>query len=94
MRTKKATKHNTQSDHTQFGIYNWFALKGVTDKEIIKETIHNFCQENGFYMEGFSFTKGKEIEICNWVAGRFVKFAVYAGNFLKDNNYIPHTHAK
>ena len=89
MRTKRATRYHGPYEHNQFGIYNWFRLKGITNKEIIHETIHNFCQDNGFYMEGFIFKKGKEAEICNWVADRFQKFAPYAGRFLKDNNYIP-----
>ena len=94
MRTKRATRYNSPPEHNQFGIYNWFRLKGITNKEIIYETIHNFCQDNGFYMEGFSFKKGKEAEICNWVADRFRKFAPYASKFLKDNNYVPISHSK
>ena len=94
MRTKRATRNNSQVEHNQFGIYNWFRLKGITNKEIMQETIHNFCQENGFYMEGFNFSKGKEVQICNWVANRFTKFATYAGKFLKDNNYVPVSHSK
>lgn len=94
MRTKKATRNNSQVEHNQFGIYNWFRLKGVTNKEVMKETIYNFCQDNGFFMDGFRWTKGKEVEIFNWVANRFQKFAPYAGKFLKDNNYIPVTQQK
>lgn len=94
MRTKRATRYNSQVEHNQFGIYNWFRLKGVTNKEVIKETIHNFCQDNGYDMTDFNFSTGKERTIFNWVANRFQKFAPYAGKFLKDNNYIPETHSK
>lgn len=86
MRSKKATRFNSQSQHNQYGIYNWFRLKGITNKEVMQETIHNFCKDNGFDMEEFSFSK-KESQIYNWVANRFGKFATYARNFLKDNNY-------
>ena len=92
MRTKRATRYNSQVEHNQFGIYNWFKLKGITNKDIIKETIHNFCQENGYDMTGFNFSN--ERQIFNWVANRFQKFAPYAGKFLKDNNYIPMSHSK
>jgi len=94
MRTKRATRYNKQPEHNQFGIYNWFRLKGITNKDVIKETIHNFCQDNGFAMEGFEFFGSKEREIFNWVANRFQKFAPYAGVFLKENNYIPSSHQK
>jgi len=90
MRTKRATRFNAQSEHNQYGIYNWFRLKGVTNKEVIKETIHNFCQDNGYDMTGFNFSN--ERPIFNWVANRFQKFAPYAGKFLKENNYIPLSH--
>lgn len=65
MRTKRATRYNSPVEHNQFGIYNWFRLKGINNKEIMQETIHNFCKDNGFYMEGFNFSKGKEVQICN-----------------------------
>lgn len=94
MRSKKATRYNSVVEHNQFGIYNWFRLKGVTNKEVMYETIQNFCQDNGFYMDGFNFSKGKEQQICNWVANRFKLFATYSGKFLRDNNYIPHSHKK
>lgn len=93
MRTKKATKHNSQDQHNQFGVYNWFRLKGISSKEVIQETVHNFCQESGFCMDGFSFSK-KEKEIFNWVAGRFQAFAAYSGKFLQENNYTPSSHSK
>ncbi len=92
MRTKRATRNNSQNEHNQFGIYNWFKLKGITNKDTIKETVHNFCQENGYDMTGFNFSN--ERQIFNWVANRFQKFATYAGKFLKDNNYIPMSHSK
>lgn len=85
MRTKRPTRYNSQPEHNQYGIYNWFRLKGITNKEIIKETIHNFCQDNGYDMKGFDFSNEKTI--FNWVANRFQQFAPYAGKFLKENNY-------
>jgi len=92
MRTKRATRFNAQPEHNQYGIYNWFRLKGITNKEVIKETIHHFCQDNGYDMTGFDFSK--ERTIFNWVANRFQKFAPYAGRFLQENNYTPHSHSK
>ncbi len=92
MRTKRATRYNSQPEHNQYGVYNWFRLKGVTNKDVIKETIHNFCQDNGYDMEGFNFSNDRAI--FNWVANRFGKFAPYAGKFLKENNYIPASHQK
>lgn len=94
MRTKRANRYNKQHEHNQFGIYNWFRLKGITDKDVMKETIHNFCKDKGFDMEGFIFSGAKEKEIFNWVADRFQVFGCYAGEFLKDNNYIPTSHQK
>lgn len=88
MRTKKANRYQSQESHNQFGIYNWFRNKGITDKDVIKETVHNFCLEKGFDMEGFKFSGKKEAQIFNWVANRFTLFTSFAGNFLKNNNYI------
>ena len=89
MRTKRATKHNAKQEHNQYGIYNWFRNKGITHKDIIRETIHNFCQDNGYDMNGFDLTKGgQEVTVFNWVSNRFKKFAPYASQFLKNNNYV------
>lgn len=84
MRTKRANRYNSQSEHNQFGIYNWFRLTGISDKEVIKETLHCFCEVNGFEMNKFS----NEKIMFNWVANRFQKFAPFAGKFLRENNYI------
>ena len=94
MRTKKASRYNSQQEHNQYGIYNWFKLSGVDNKDIIQETIHRFCQDNGFDMEGFKFSGAKEKSIFNWVANRFQKFASYASKFLKENNYVPDKNLK
>jgi len=88
MRTKRATRYSKPSDHNQFGIYNWFRTKGVSDKDAMKDTIHSFCESFGFNMSGFNLESGKEKSILNWVGNRFQQFATFAGWYLKDNNYI------
>ena len=88
MRTKPATRYNAPSEHNQFGIYNWFRLKGVKDMDAIRDTIYCFCEENGFDMKGFEFKGVKEKAILNFVGNRFQKFATYAGKFLRESNYI------
>ena len=88
MRIKKATHRNSQPEHNQYGIYNWFAKKGITDKEVMQGAIHSFCEENGFDMKGFAFTKQRERTVFNWVANRFQKFAADTGEYLKENNYL------
>jgi hypothetical protein len=93
MRTKRATRYNSQPEHNQFGIYNWFRLKGITNKEVIYETLHNFCEAYGYDMTGFNLPK-QERSVFNWVANRFQKFAPYAGKFLQENNYVPMSHSK
>ena len=94
MRTQRTTKYSSQIAHNQYGIYNWFRLKGINNKDTMKETIHNFCQDNGYDMKDFHFAKYRETQILNWVQNRFKKFTVYAGDFLKENNYIPISHQK
>lgn len=88
MRTKRANRYSAQTTHNQFGIYNWFVSKGINNKEVIKEVVHNFCTDNGFDMSGFKFSGAKNDQIFNWVSNRFNKFSPYALNYLKENNYI------
>ena len=85
MRKKRANRWNSQSEHNSYGIYNWFKSKGVTNVDIIKEVLYNFCINNGF--QNLS-PKTPEHSITNFVGNRFNKFAPFAGKFLKDNNYI------
>ena len=84
MRKKPAKRFNSQTEHNSYGIYNWFKSKGITNMDVIKETMYNFCLENGF--EGLN-KKTPECTIANFIGNRFQKFAPFAGKFLKENNY-------
>ena len=85
MRTKPATRYNAESEHASYGIVNWFHGKGIRNQEVMKETMGNFCIENGF--KDFS-KKTKESAVCNFCQNRFNSFSQFAINFLKENNYL------
>lgn len=84
MRTKPANRFNHQSEHNQYGIYNWFKnRRNIKDKEIIKECVAVFCKENGMEVT----SKTGEKSMFNFAGNRFQKFATFAVKYLKENNY-------
>ena len=91
MRTKPANRFNSQKEHNSYGVYNWFRLKGIKNQEVMNEVGYAFCQKQGF--NNLS-PKTPEKTKLNYVGKRFEKFAPFAGQYLKDNNYIPETHQK
>ena len=85
MRTKPAKKWNSDAEHNQYGIYNWFKNhKGIKDKEIIMECVANFCQKEGMEIT----SKIQERTMMNFAGNRFQKFASFAAQYLIQNNYI------
>ncbi len=84
MRTTRTNKDSHPNQHTQYGVYNWFARKGIRDMEIIKEVLYFFCSKSGFEMR---FIKN-ETKKFNWIQNRFSVFAAFAILYLKDNNYL------
>lgn len=72
IRKKPANRFSHQREHNQYGIYNWFKSKGITNTEDVTGCVEQFCWANGF--EGndknamFNFTQNR--------FGQFVKFAI------------------
>lgn len=85
MRTKRATRFNHQNEHNSFGIYNWFTLKGIYDKEVMNEVIYAFLLSNN--LEWLT-PKTSEISKLNYVGKNFQKFASFGVKYLKENNYL------
>lgn len=85
MRTKRATRYNAESEHNSYGIFNYFRLKGITNQETINEVIYAFCDSNGF--EGLNPNTPEKTKL-NFVSNRFQKFAQFAMNYLRENNYL------
>lgn len=83
IRTQRATRYNHPNQHAQYGIYNWFVNRGITDRELMKECLFVFCQEKGFEMKYFK----DETKMLNWVQNRFVMFASFTVEYLTENNY-------
>lgn len=88
MYKNQTTRFSKQQHHNQFGIFKWFALRGITDEETIKVVTYSFLKEHGYKMEGFDFSKGQENAAYNYVGDIFQKFATYAGKYLLENNYL------
>lgn len=83
MRTLPATRYNHPNQHAQYGIVNWFYKRGIYDKEIIKEVMYAFCEQNEFEMKKIK----QETVAMNFIQNRFGKFAPFAAKYLKENNY-------
>ena len=85
MRTKPATRRDPSHQHHQFGIYNWFRKsKGIKNKDVINEVVHAFC----FSRHLDEARIRSEFSRFEFTASEFSRFAAFAGNYLKDNNYI------
>jgi len=91
MRTQRATRFNHEYEHKSYGIYNWFASKGVKNKDVINEVIYAFCQASDF--KDLSAVTPEKTKV-NFIHNRFQKFANFGGRYLRENNYIPLSHQK
>ena len=84
MHTKPATRYSPKRKHQSYGIYKWFASKGIKNQQIIMEVMANFC----IYF-GVEITRGtSELELVTFCQSRFYYFPNFATKFLTDNNYL------
>jgi len=74
IRRKPANRFTHQRGHNQYGIYNWFKKRGITNSEDITGCIEQFCWANGF--EG-----NNQSAMLNYVQNRFGKFAAFAAEY-------------
>ena len=84
MQTQPATRFSSDKQHSSYGIYNWFKIKGIFDQEVMKETMANFCIKNGKKID-IETKEGTLISFCRL---KFQPFTAFAIHFLKENNYL------
>lgn len=77
-------KYSSNYKHASYGIVNWFASKGIKNEEIIQECLYMFMES----FVGKVKPNTPEHIIINFAQNRFSKFAYFATNYLKENNYL------
>lgn len=87
MQYKRTFRGNSHDEDNLLGIYNWFLLRGIKDEEVVRETVHNFCNYAESDFKKITWSYGQKVEIFNWVSDRFSTFSNYADKFLIENNY-------
>ena len=84
MQKNSATRYSPDKHHASYGLYNWFKNKGISNQDIMKEAMANFCIKNGISIN----CDTKEIVMISFCQLKFQSFASFAIIFLNENNYL------
>ena len=57
---------------------------GIVNKDVMKEVMYVFCENQGYEMDHIK----DETKKLNFIQNRFGLFAPFAAKYLKENNYL------